>query len=89
MNRRFFDTLCVIDKHWAERGYSISIRELQEARSLSSTSVTNYHIRKLQAEEHIAYATNETGKMLSRTITITEKGRKALDEAPTRSSGEH
>lgn len=41
--------LIAIESHWAENGYAPTLRDIQEAANISSTSVVSYHLKRLEA----------------------------------------
>lgn len=62
-----------IYKHWALRGYSPTVRWIQEERKLSSTSVVDYHLQALRDKHYV--------QGCGRALMLTEAGVKAVESS--------
>jgi repressor LexA len=74
IDRLEINTLRCIGDFIDEHQYPPSVRDLKALLPISSTSVVNYRLERL---EHFGLITRSPG--LSRTIVITKQGRKVLN----------
>lgn len=79
LNEKHRRILAFIDEYTTENGFPPSIREIQEAADLSSTSVVKYHLERL---EEAGYLNREAN--VSRGLRLTDRAEELLGEIAER-----
>lgn len=72
---RHKQVLKVIQQHTEEYGYSPSYRDICEETEITSTSMVNYYLKKLEEEGYIKREEN-----ISRSLNVTDKAREKFQE---------
>ena len=83
LSQRQAGILAFMQDFIAKHSYPPTIREITEACGISSTSVTDYNLRRL---EHWNYLTRRPGS--ARSLVLTEQGRSWLRVPPETPAGE-
>jgi len=74
---RDVEILRFINKHTKEKGWPPTVREIQTALDISSTSVVSYHINSLKNDGYLV----KTDEQQARALALTPDGRMHMESS--------